>query len=89
MTTRQLGLRDFDTQTSYDDGPLAVTSDGVLYFVANDGTHGSELWRSDGTDAGTSMVVELAAGTAARAPRLVGGAGQRSVLQWPRHDARF
>lgn len=29
---------------------------GMLFFVASDGGHGFELWRSDGTDAGTVMV---------------------------------
>lgn len=28
----------------------------VVYFAANDGVHGKELWRSDGTEAGTLMV---------------------------------
>src|SRR5215211_4912394 len=40
--------------------PRAVNDvGGTLYFRANDGRHGNEIWRSDGTKAGTVMVKDI------------------------------
>jgi len=40
-----------------------ASSNGNLYFAANDGVHGTELWTSDGTEAGTAMVTDINPGT--------------------------
>jgi ELWxxDGT repeat protein len=45
--------------------PVALTDvGGVLYFVAEDGVHGRELWRSDGTAAGTVLAADANPGSA-------------------------
>ena len=36
-----------------------VVMGGVAYFAADDGNHGEELWRSDGTVSGTHMVKDV------------------------------
>jgi ELWxxDGT repeat protein len=41
-----------------------VNVNGVLYFVANDGTHGRELWKSNGTSTGTVLVKDIDPGSA-------------------------
>jgi ELWxxDGT repeat protein len=44
---------------------------GVMYFAANDGTTGFELWKTDGTAAGTVLVLDLEAGAAGSNPGVV------------------
>ena len=41
----------------------------VLYFMANDGTHGYELWRSEGTPSGTTMVKDIRSGVEHPVPK--------------------
>src|SRR5262249_16139833 len=37
---------------------------GTLFFTANDGVNGEELWKSDGTTAGTVLVKDINSGSA-------------------------
>ena len=41
---------------------------GTLFFEANDGTDGFELWKSDGTTAGTVMVMDIHPGASGSTP---------------------
>jgi len=41
---------------------LDTAIDGAIFFVADDGVHGSELWTTDGTVDGTRMVIDLEPG---------------------------
>ena len=41
----------------------------MAYFSADDGTDGQELWKSDGTADGTTMVKDIAPGSASSSPQ--------------------
>src|SRR4051812_34985018 len=43
-------------------GTQPVAMAGILYFGGSDPAHGRELWRSDGTEAGTWRVSDLRPG---------------------------
>ncbi len=39
--------------------PMTIVMDDVLYFIGNDGVNGFELFRTDGTNAGTYLVKDI------------------------------
>jgi ELWxxDGT repeat protein len=47
--------------------PLVALGE-VVFFNANDGVHGNELWRSDGTAAGTYMLLDIRPGATGSDP---------------------
>jgi ELWxxDGT repeat protein len=49
--------------------------EGIIYFNANDGIHGNELWRSDGTSSGTTLVRNINPGLFSNFPAQLTFAG--------------
>src|SRR5579885_216210 len=52
-------VRDIRTGDLGSDPRSVTTVGGTLFFVANDASHGAELWKSDGTSTGTTLVKDI------------------------------
>lgn len=66
-----------DINPSGGSGPKLLTTVGTrTYFSATDGTHGRELWATDGTKGGTRMVRDIRPGTGGSAPRSLAKVGR-------------
>ena len=53
---------------------------GRVFFTADDGTHGRELWATDGTPEGTVLLGDLRPGSDSSEVRVVGTWGNRVVF---------
>ncbi|WP_002627827.1 ELWxxDGT repeat protein [Cystobacter fuscus] len=60
--------------------PLLGLPEGLLFFRAKDGVHGSEPWVTDGTASGTRMVADIAPGARSSAPRELTRSGDAIVF---------
>lgn len=71
---------DINRTTGDSEPELFADLGGLAVFVANDGTTGAELWRTDGSASGTSLVVELEPGPADAGITEIAAAGANAYL---------
>jgi ELWxxDGT repeat protein len=57
--------------------PRIIVANGIAWFMAHDGVHGFELWRSDGTAAGTFLAADIEPGPRSSWPEPMAVAGGR------------
>ncbi|WP_301337667.1 ELWxxDGT repeat protein, partial [Microcystis aeruginosa] len=70
---------------SYSSSPGNLTVVGnTLFFTANDNVNGTELWKSDGTEAGTVLVKDIFPGSSYSPPRNLTAVG--STLYFTAND---
>src|SRR5262245_16262924 len=69
VSRRLLSVEALEGRTLLSAGPeLLKDINGLVFFAAADGIHGRELWKSDGTAAGTSLVKDITPGNSGLGP---------------------
>jgi ELWxxDGT repeat protein len=61
-------------------GAITALGNGLAVFAANDGTTGTELWVTDGTEGGTSLLKDIRVGTYGSSPYLPVALGDGTAL---------
>ncbi|MBD0255604.1 MAG: hypothetical protein ICV83_07780 [Cytophagales bacterium] len=71
-------IRSFRTDEGYGDGAIGefTNVNGTLYFTADDGRTGVEVWRSNGTAEGTAVLPEVNPGPGGASPTNLFGIGK-------------
>lgn len=62
------GTKSYSSKVSITSPAVSAVINGKLLFAGSDVTNGKELWSTDGTDAGTSLVKDINPGATASAP---------------------
>jgi ELWxxDGT repeat protein len=70
-----------------DDGTELAYANGLVFFMASDGVTGYELWKSDGTAAGTRCVKDAVPGENGAYPLFLKGVGNH--LYFTAYDAEY
>ena len=58
----------------------ALTLGSTVYFTADDGTNGLEVWKTDGTAGGTSMLKDIVTGSGSSYPRYLTAWGSNLIF---------
>lgn len=89
QTSNETMLRDINPGAGGSDpegfNVAASTSARTVVFAANDGTNGREIWKTDGTEATTTMVKDINPGAASSNPQQM----TQLVLNWASNNGPY
>ena len=79
-------VKDIDSGSGDGNPDHLMAVGNLLYFRANDGINGIELWKSDGSAAGTVMVKDINSGGLSSTPTILGDSSIGNTLYFSATD---